>query len=123
MAFALAALAACLSVRWALAADKPSVLQLGSSGSLTKELPRSKVETANDALKKLIREETGFKSELVVTGSLEKLEEDVKNAEIDLKAQLGLLEAKKKEVNSINAKYDEDKRRYLELTGGGAAKK
>lgn len=79
-----AALAACLCVGWALAADKPSVLQLGSSGSLTKELPRSKVETANDALKKLIRDETGFKSELVVTGSLEKLEEDVKSGKLHL---------------------------------------
>ena len=26
--------------------------------------------------------------------------------------------AKKKELGEINAKYDEDKRRYLELTGG-----
>lgn len=52
-----------------------------------------------------------------------KLEQDVKNAEIDLQAQQSLLDAKKKDVNTINAKYDEDKRRYLELTGGGAKKK
>ena len=32
-----------------------------------------------------------------------------------------LLAAKKKEVDGINAKYDEDKRRYLELTKGPAA--
>ena len=47
-----------------------------------------------------------------------KLEQDIKNAEIDLKAQEGLLAAKKKEVDSINAKYDDDKRRYVELTKG-----
>jgi len=52
-----------------------------------------------------------------------KLEEDMKNAEIDLKAQQSLLDAKKKEVISINAKYDEDRRRYLELIGKAPAKK
>lgn len=45
-----------------------------------------------------------------------KLEQDIKNAEIDLKAQEGLLAAKRKEVDSINSKYDDDKKRYLELT-------
>jgi hypothetical protein len=48
-----------------------------------------------------------------------KLMEDVKNAEIDLKAQQNLLAAKMKEVDVINTKYDEDKKRYLELTGKG----
>ena len=47
-----------------------------------------------------------------------KLEQDIKNAEIDLKAQEGLLASKKKEVDSINVKYDEDKKRYIELTKG-----
>ena len=45
-----------------------------------------------------------------------RLEQDIKNAEIDLKAQEGLLASKKKEVDSINTKYDEDKKRYIELT-------
>ena len=45
-----------------------------------------------------------------------KLDQDIKNSEIDLKAQEGLLASKKKEVDSINAKYDDDKKRYLELT-------
>ncbi len=49
-----------------------------------------------------------------------KLDEDIRNAEIDLQAQQGLLEAKKKDVATINAKYDEDRRRYIELTRGGA---
>jgi len=48
-----------------------------------------------------------------------KLEQDIKNSEIDMKAQEGLLAAKKKEVDVINAKYDDDKKRYLELTKGG----
>lgn len=52
-----------------------------------------------------------------------KLEEDLKNAELALKAQQDLLEAKKKEASAINARYDERRRRYLELTGKAAAKK
>jgi hypothetical protein len=45
-----------------------------------------------------------------------KLGLDIKDAEIDIAAQEGLLAAKKREVDSINAKYDDDKKRYLELT-------
>jgi hypothetical protein len=48
-----------------------------------------------------------------------KLTEDIRNAEIDLKAQEDLLAAKKKEVVAINAKYDEDKKRFIELTRAG----
>jgi hypothetical protein len=46
-----------------------------------------------------------------------RLKEEIVNAEIDLKAQQSLLDAKKKEALGINARYDEDKRRYLEATG------
>ena len=46
-----------------------------------------------------------------------KLEGDVKNAEVEIKANEDLLAMKKKEVQHINARYDEDKKRYLELTG------
>ena len=47
-----------------------------------------------------------------------KIDQDMKNTEIDLKAQEGLLGAKKKEVDQINAKYNEEKKRYIELTKG-----
>lgn len=46
-----------------------------------------------------------------------RLKEEIINAEIDLKAQETLLDAKKKEAVGINARYDEDKRRYKEATG------
>lgn len=49
-----------------------------------------------------------------------KLNQDIQNNEIDLKAQMDLLAAKQKDVDTINARYDEDKRRYLELTKGTA---
>lgn len=44
------------------------------------------------------------------------LQRDMRNAEIDLVAQQGLREAKQKEAETINAKYDEDRQRYLDLT-------
>jgi len=44
------------------------------------------------------------------------LTRDIKNAEIDLAAQEGLRAAKQKDTEAINAKYDEDKDRYLKLT-------
>jgi len=49
-----------------------------------------------------------------------KLKIEIANNETDIKNQTTLLEAKKAEIAQINAKYDEDKRRYLELI---AAKK
>jgi Domain of unknown function (DUF4124) len=51
-----------------------------------------------------------------------KLQDDIKNNEIDIKGQQETLAAKKKELGEINAKYDEDKRRYLELTTGAKQK-
>ena len=44
-----------------------------------------------------------------------KLAQDITNADIDLKAQEDLLAVKKKEIATINAKYDEDKKRFVEL--------
>jgi hypothetical protein len=49
-----------------------------------------------------------------------KLQDDIKNNEIDIKGYQDALSAKQKELGEINAKYDEDKRRYSELTGGKA---
>jgi len=46
----------------------------------------------------------------------EELKRDIRNAEIDLAAQEGLRQAKRKEAEAINAKYDEDRQRFVELT-------
>ena len=46
-----------------------------------------------------------------------KLQNDVKAAQVDHEAQQNLLEVKKKEVEQINARYDEDKKRFTALTG------
>jgi len=50
-----------------------------------------------------------------------KLRQEIANNEIEIKNQIVLLDAKKKEISTINAKYDEDRRRYTELTSGKAA--
>jgi cobalamin biosynthesis Mg chelatase CobN len=51
-----------------------------------------------------------------------KLGDDIRNTEFDIKTQEELMAAKKKEVAQINARYDDDKKRYSELTKGGGAK-
>jgi len=52
-----------------------------------------------------------------------KLKQEIANNEIEIENQFALLEAKKKEISTIKAKYDEEKRRYVELTSGKAAPK
>jgi hypothetical protein len=50
-----------------------------------------------------------------------KLAQDIQNTEFDIQTQEQLLASKKREVEQINQRYDEDKKRYLELTKGGGA--
>lgn len=50
-----------------------------------------------------------------------KLKQEITLNEIDIKNQTALLDAKKKEISTINAKYDDDKRRYIELTSKAGA--
>jgi hypothetical protein len=45
-----------------------------------------------------------------------KLLEEIRQADFDLKVQQEALENKKKEVSNINAKYDDDKKRFIALT-------
>jgi hypothetical protein len=52
-----------------------------------------------------------------------KLKQEISNNEIDIKNQTALLEAKKKEIGAINAKYDDEKRRYAELASKTSQKK
>jgi hypothetical protein len=78
------------------------------------------VETRIDALKK---RRAGYDKELEFyqdkkgnTKPPAKLLEDIDSVDGDLKVQQGLLSAKKKEVDAINAKYDQDKQRFIQLT-------
>ena len=47
-----------------------------------------------------------------------KLSDDIRNADFDFKTQQELMATKKKEVALINSRYDDDKKRYNELTKG-----
>ena len=49
-----------------------------------------------------------------------KLAQDLQSAEFDIKTQEQLMAAKRKEVDTINQRYDEDKKRYNDLTKGAA---
>jgi cobalamin biosynthesis Mg chelatase CobN len=49
-----------------------------------------------------------------------KLNDDIRNVDFDIKTQEDLMAAKKKEVALINSRYDEDKKRYGELTRGAS---
>jgi len=74
------------------------------------------VEGRVDALKKRQQQ---FQSELALFKGAEgdgptRLKQEIVNANIDLKAQLTLLDAKKKDALAINARYDEDRKRYAE---------
>jgi hypothetical protein len=44
--------------------------------------------------------------------------EDAKAIDNDLKTQEGVRASRKKEIDAINARYDEDKKRYLEIKQG-----
>jgi len=80
------------------------------------------VQTKIDALKK---KRAGYDKELEFYKGKEapqRLTSDITNTEIDLKAQETLMAAKKKEVAAINARYDEDKKRYQDLTKGATKK-
>jgi len=87
---------------------------------------RSLAENQKTTLEVQLRIEGIKKDQVRLTKELEfyqgknkppaKLLEELKNAEIDIKAQEDLLAAKKREITTINAKYDDDRKRYLELT-------
>ena len=46
-----------------------------------------------------------------------KLRDDMQNAEDELKAHQSVLEVKQREAGSINARYDDDKKRYSQIAG------
>jgi hypothetical protein len=51
-------------------------------------------------------------------GSSQTITDNIKNVELEIAAQEELLATKRGEVPSINAKYDEDKKRYSVATSG-----
>ena len=79
----------------------------------TKEIEK-RIAAAKKRTKALEREKEFY----VKTPMPKKLKDDLRNNEMDVQVQQEALAARKKEIDEINAKYDKNKRRYLELTGG-----
>jgi hypothetical protein len=74
------------------------------------------VEDKIDAIKKRQQQ---FQNELALFKGADgdgptRLKQEIVNANIDLRAQQTLLDAKKKDAVGINARYDEDRKRYAE---------
>jgi DNA repair exonuclease SbcCD ATPase subunit len=84
---------------------------LKQADQATKEIEKHIAETQRRA-KDLVEEKEFYAKKPMP----KKLQDDIKNNESDLKGQQEALAAKKKDLGEINAKYDEYKRRYLELT-------
>jgi hypothetical protein len=78
------------------------------------------VSDAESRIEEIRKRRAGYEKELEFYKGANKppakLTEDIQNADIDLKAAEELLAAKKKEVGAINARYDEEKKRYQHLT-------
>jgi NMD protein affecting ribosome stability and mRNA decay len=77
------------------------------------------VEDKIDAIKKRQQQ---FQKELALFKGADgdgptRLKQEIVNANIDLRAQQTLLDAKKKDALGINARYDEDRKRYAEAIG------
>jgi hypothetical protein len=49
-----------------------------------------------------------------------RLAQDIQSAEFDIKTQQELMATKQREVATINQRYDDDKKRYIDLTKGAA---
>jgi hypothetical protein len=79
------------------------------------------VREVEDRMAQIRKRQAGYEKELEFYKGKNKppakLLEDIESAQTDLRYQEELKASKQKEVDGINAKYDEDKRRYLELTG------
>jgi hypothetical protein len=71
----------------------------------------TKIETATLRRKKFEDEAEFYKKRTLPP----EVQKGLKDADFEIEAQESLIAAKQKEMDTIKAKYDEDKRRYLEL--------
>lgn len=72
----------------------------------------AKIESAKQARKKYEDEAEFYKKKTIPP----EIQKGLKEGDIEINAQTSLIEAKKKELEVVRAKYDEDKKRFLELS-------
>lgn len=79
------------------------------------------LQELEERIAQIKQRQAGYDKELALyKGKAEppaRLADEARNAESDLKYQQELLAGKQKEVDQINARYEEDKKRYVQLTG------
>lgn len=90
---------------------------LKQSELATKEIEK-RIAEAQQRVQKLASEKEFYAKKPMP----KKLQDDIKNTDLELKGQQDALAEKKKELDDINAKYDGEKRRYLGLTMGAKPK-
>lgn len=93
--------------------DDARVRALAENGRATREV-EERIETIRKRQAGYEKEAASYKDKGEVPA---RLRDDMKNAEDDLKAQQQLLETKRREAGSINARYDDDKKRYSQIAG------
>jgi hypothetical protein len=80
------------------------------------------VQDVEERIAQIKQRQAGYEKELEAykgKGSPpSRLTDEARNAEMDLKYNEELLAAKQKEIEHINARYDDEKKRYTQLTGG-----
>ncbi|MGE0875273.1 MAG: hypothetical protein AB7O31_11455 [Burkholderiales bacterium] len=80
------------------------------------------IEQIESQIAQIRKRQDGYKKEMEFYKGKNKppakFEMDVKSAAKDLEVQEKLLASRQEEVKSINTKFDDDKRRFLELTKG-----
>src|SRR6266480_3745137 len=99
----------------------PAVIPLTPAQEQAREAERRRKLEDEERSREKRRQELESEKEFYVKKPMPfKLKQEIANNEIQIRNQTVLLDAKKKEISRINAKYDADRRRYVELTGGKA---
>jgi hypothetical protein len=105
----------------ALLATYTSTKDIDQARKRALESNHKAIQDLESRIEQLRKREAGYEKELELykeTGTPpSRLADDVRNTRMDLQYQQELLAAKRKEQEQINERYDEDKKRYGQLTG------
>lgn len=80
------------------------------------------IKQSEGKIKEAAKRRTGFDREKEFYAKKpmpRKLQQDIEENELGIKKEEEILEAKKREISNINARYDDDKRRFVDITSGG----
>jgi hypothetical protein len=105
----------------ALLATYTSTKDIDQARKRALESNHKAIQDLESRIEQLRKREAGYEKELELykeTGTPPpRLADDVRNTRMDLQYQQELLASKRKEQEQINERYDEDKKRYGQLTG------